>query len=217
MAMADPVAQAALRAADLLIPDGIGIVLASWILGGCIRRRITGSDVFWGLSRRLNEKGGAAYFFLGATDETLAAIKNRMAREFPAIRFAGGYSPPFKENFDEKEILAMVNAVNRASPDVLWVGMTAPKQEKWIYQNKDKLNVKFIATVGAVFDFYAGNVKRDNDSWFVNHGLEWLERLVQEPRRLWQRTFVSAPIFFWLIFWQRLKKGFLKNYIPPSQ
>jgi N-acetylglucosaminyldiphosphoundecaprenol N-acetyl-beta-D-mannosaminyltransferase len=106
--------------------------------------------------------------------------------------------------FPPGETRAMIEAVNRAGPDVLWVGMTAPKQEKWIYQNKDKLNVKFIGAVGAVFDFYAGNVKRSH-SWFLKHGLEWLPRLLQEPRRLWRRSFISAPVFFWHVFKQRLK------------
>jgi len=97
----------------------------------------------------------------------------------------------------------MIEAVNRAGPDVLWVGMTAPKQEKWIHQNKDKLNVKFIGAVGAVFDFYAGNVKRSHP-WFQEHGLEWLPRLLQEPRRLWRRTFVSAPLFLCMVLLQRM-------------
>ena len=205
MAMSDPAAEAALKAADVLIPDGVGAVLASRILGGGIRERITGSDIFRELSRRLNDRGGASCFFLGSTEETLAAIETRLAGEFPGIRFAGAYSPPFKNVFSEEENRAMIEAVNRAGPDVLWVGMTAPKQEKWIHQNKDKLNVKFIGAVGAVFDFYAGNVRRSHP-WFLAHGLEWLPRLLQEPRRLWQRTFISAPVFFWQVLLQRIKK-----------
>jgi len=208
-AMSDQKAVEALKWADILIPDGVGIVLASRILGGGIRERITGSDIFRELSRRLNRRGGASYFFLGSSEATLAAIKRRMAQEFPRIRDAGVYSPPFKEVFTEQENRAMIAAVNRAAPDVLWVGMTAPKQEKWIHRNKDKLNVKFIAAVGAVFDFYAGNVKRSHP-WFLEHGLEWLPRLLQEPRRLWRRTLVSAPVFFWLVLKQRLRRSFSK-------
>jgi bacterial polymer biosynthesis proteins, WecB/TagA/CpsF family len=202
IAMSDPAAEEALKAADILMPDGVGVMLASRILGGGIRKRITGSDIFRELSHRLNDRGGASFFFLGSTEETLAAIETRLAGEFPRIRFAGAYSPPFKELFSEEENWAMIAAVNRAEPDVLWVGMTAPKQEKWIYENRDKLHVKFIAAVGAVFDFYAGNVKRSHP-WFLEHGLEWLPRLLQEPRRLWQRTFISAPVFFWLVLRQR--------------
>jgi N-acetylglucosaminyldiphosphoundecaprenol N-acetyl-beta-D-mannosaminyltransferase len=99
----------------------------------------------------------------------------------------------------------MINAINAAGADVLWVGMTAPKQENFIFENRARLNVKFAAAVGAVFDFYSGNIRRDKDSWFVNHGLEWLPRLIQEPRRLWQRMFVSAPMFVWHVVRQRFK------------
>jgi len=203
MAMSDPAAVAALKDSDILIPDGMGVVLASRILGGGIRARITGSDIFRELSCGLNNSGCASYFFLGSTEETLAAIKTKLAGEFPGIRFAGAYSPPFKEVFTEEENRVMIEAVNRARPDGLWVGMTAPKQEKWIYQHKDKLNVKFIAAVGAVFDFYTGNVKRSHP-WFLEHGLEWLPRLLQEPRRLWQRTFISAPFFLLRVLKQRI-------------
>ena len=204
MALSDLAAKESLMGADILIPDGVGTVLASQILGGAIRKRITGSDIFREISRRLNERGGTSCFFLGSTGQTLAAIESKFTNEFPGIRFAGAYEPPFKKDFSDEETGAMIEAINRAAPDVLWVGMTAPKQEKWIHRNKDKLNVQCIAAVGAVFDFYADNIRRDKDSWFVNHGLEWLPRLLQEPRRLWRRTFVSAPIFFWHVIIQAL-------------
>ena len=201
----DPGLKAALRAADMATPDGMGIVLASRILGGTITERVTGSDVFAGLSRALSarEEKTFGYFFLGSTDATLAVIRSRLARDFPKIRFAGSYSPPFKAVFSDEDSRKMVDAVNQAAPDVLWVGMTAPKQEKWIYRNKDSLNVKFIGAIGAVFDFYAGNVRRSHP-WFLEHGLEWLPRLFQEPRRLWQRTFISAPRFFFRVFLQKI-------------
>ena len=109
-----------------------------------------------------------------------------MNHDFPNIKVTT-HSPPFKPEFSEEDNRQMIEAINQASPDVLWVGMTAPKQEKWIYQNKDKLNVKFIGAIGAVFDFYAGTVKRSSP-WFQKHGLEWLPRLLQEPRLLWYRN-----------------------------
>jgi len=196
----------ALKDADWLIPDGAGVVFASRILGGNIKRRVTGSDVFAGLNKRMNDAGSMRVFFLGATEETLDLIKQRMARDYSNIKVAGVYSPPFKDMYSHAEISAMVKAVNSASPDVLWVGMSAPKQEKFIFENRARLNVKFVAAIGAVFDFYAGNVRRDADSWFVNHGLEWLTRLVQEPGRLWRRMFVSAPIFMWHLMKQKVKR-----------
>jgi N-acetylglucosaminyldiphosphoundecaprenol N-acetyl-beta-D-mannosaminyltransferase len=195
----------ALKSPDWLVPDGAGVVLASRLLGGAIHERVTGSDVFAGLHKRMNAAGGMSVFFLGATEETLTLIRQRMAHDYPDIKIAGTFSPPFKEIYSSAEIDEMIKAVNIAAPDVLWVGMSAPKQEKWIYLNKDKLDVKFIGAVGAVFDFYSGNIRRDKDSWFVNHGLEWLPRLIQEPRRLWQRMFMSAPVFVWHVVKQRFK------------
>lgn len=199
----DPASEKAIKSATIIIPDGMGIVIASSILGGVIRERITGSDIFRELSHRLNEKSGYSYYFLGSTDKNLSAIEVKLDKEFPCIRFAGAYSPSFKDVFSDEENRIIIEAVNKAAPDVLWVGMTAPKQEKWIYENRDRLNVKFIAAVGAVFDFYVGNVKRSHP-WFLKHGLEWLPRLLQEPRRLWRRTFISAPIFFWHVIMQRV-------------
>ncbi len=205
MALKDKTFSRALESADWLVPDGSGVVLASRFLGGRITARVTGSDVFAGLHRRMNAEADMSVFFLGSTEGTLTLIRQRMAREYPRIRVTGVYSPPFKDVYSPTEINEMIDAVNAAAPDVLWVGMTAPKQEKFIFENRARLNVKFVAAVGAVFDFYAGNIRRDEDSWFVKNHLEWLPRLVQEPRRLWQRTFISAPIFVWMVMKQKAK------------
>lgn len=194
----------ALFEADWLIADGSGMVLASRILGGQIRERVTGSDIFLGVMQELNRLGGNSVFFLGATDETLAAIRARMDVDFPEIRVAGTYSPPFKSDYSEDEMDAMVAAINQARPDILWVGMTAPKQEKWIHQNLHRLDVRFAAAIGAVFDFYTGRVVRSHPI-FQRLGLEWLPRLVQEPKRLWRRMFISAPVFMWHVVRARLR------------
>ncbi len=193
----------ALRDAEWLVPDGSGVVLASRLLGGAIRERVTGSDVFYGLHQRMNTAGGMSVFFLGATEETLALIRERMTRDYPNIRVAGSHSPPFKPDYSPAELEEMINAINVVEPDVLWVGMTAPKQEKWIHANRARLNVRFAGAIGAVFDFYAGRVKRSHPV-FQRLGLEWLPRLVQQPRRLWRRMFVSAPIFLWHVIKARL-------------
>jgi len=205
MTLQDKTFARALIAADWLVPDGAGVVLASCLLGGAIHDRVTGSDVFAGLHKRMNAVGGMSVFFLGATDQTLKLMMQRMASDYPNIKVAGSYSPPFKPTYSPAELDEMINAINAAGADVLWVGMTAPKQENFIFENRARLNVKFAAAVGAVFDFYSGNIRRDKDSWFVNHGLEWLPRLIQEPRRLWQRMFVSAPMFVWHVVRQRFK------------
>lgn len=198
----------ALRNADWLVPDGAGIVLASRLLGGRIRERITGSDVFSSLLHRMNEANGSSVFFLGATEETLLQIKTRMAQDFPNVRVVGTYSPPFRSTWATEELDAMISTINTAQPDMLWVGMTAPKQEKWIYDNLPRLKIRFAAAVGAVFDFYAGNVKRSHPL-FQRLGLEWLPRLIQQPKRLWRRMFVSAPVFIWHVI--RYKFRFVRN------
>ncbi len=203
VARADAAFAAALHAADLLVPDGVGMVLASRILGGRIRARVTGSDIFLGLNAALSARGGTSCFFLGSTDENLAAIRDRMAADFPGVRVAGVYSPPFRDEFTDADDAAMVAAVNAAAPDVLWVGMTALKQEKWLHRNLAQLEtVRFAAAVGAVFDFYTGRVRRSHPA-FRRLGLEWLPRLLRQPRRLWRRNFVSNPRFLMRVIWQR--------------
>lgn len=195
----------ALKSADWLVPDGVGVVYASRVLGGTVNTRVTGSDVFQSLHTRMNECKGMSVFFLGASDDTLTAICSRMARDFPGIRVAGTYSPPFKPVYTNAELDDMIQAINQATPDVLWVGMTAPKQEKWIFDNLHRLDVKFAGAIGAVFDFYVGKVKRSHPV-FQRLGLEWLPRLLQQPGRLWKRMFVSAPIFVWHVIKQAAKQ-----------
>lgn len=184
-----------LLAADLLTPDGIGVVLASRYLGGRISKRVTGSDIFFRLSESLNGKdNNSSYFFLGSTEDTLLRIENRLLADFPKIRFSGSYAPPFKEKFSREDNEKIISLINRAKPDVLWVGMTAPKQEKWIHENIDHLQVKFIGAIGAVFDFYAGKRKRAPQI-IQKTGMEWLWRLIHEPRRLLKRNLISTPRF----------------------
>lgn len=207
VARMDPYFHESIKNADLIIPDGMGIVLASKILGGQIKERITGSDIFLELSDSLNKTGNCSYFFLGSTENNLTKIADKMKKDFPSIKIAGTYSPPFKSEFSMDDNTLMIEAINRVKPDVLWVGMTAPKQEKWIYQNKDKLNVRFIGAIGAVFDFYTGAVRRSHP-FFQQLGLEWLPRFLKEPRRLSQRNLVSSPTFFLRVLSKRLRKGF---------
>ena len=190
----DPDFRLALLGADFLTADGVGIIYASRILGGSIRERVTGSDVFEALSSAMNSRGGMSCFFLGSTEATLEKVQARMTREFPQVRVAGTYSPPFKPTFSIEETEEMIQRVDDSGCDVLWVGMTAPKQEKWIHDNRHRLNVAFAGPIGAVFDFFAGNIHRAGPVW-QKLGLEWLPRLAQEPRRLFKRNFVSSPAF----------------------
>lgn len=190
---------AALQAADLVVPDGIGVVFASRWRDGHICERVTGFDLFTGLHDTLAARGGGRVFFLGSTPEVLAEISDRMKRDWPALSVAGTYSPPFVAQFSAADTAAMIAAVNAARPDVLWVGMTAPKQEEWLHAAWPRLDVRAAGAIGAVFDFYAGRVQRSHPL-FQRLGLEWLPRLLREPRRLWRRTLVSAPRFLWAVW-----------------
>ncbi|MDC1278275.1 WecB/TagA/CpsF family glycosyltransferase [Pelagibacteraceae bacterium] len=185
----------ALAKSNWIIPDGIGAVLACKLLGLKITERISGSDLFNSLNYNINKKKSYAYFFFGSTEKTLKLIKKKMKLQYPNIKISGYFSPPFKENFNKKETNKMIKYINNKKADVLWVGLTQPKQEKWVYENYSKLNVKFIGSIGAVFDFYAKQVKRA-PKFLQILGLEWLYRLLQDPKRLWKRYFYSNFNFF---------------------
>ena len=182
----------ALKNSDILLPDGIGIVWAENFLHGNIIKKIAGYDFFIFIMQKLNQDN-ATVFFLGSSDDTLIKIKNKCKNDFPNVKFAA-YSPPYKSVFNKTDSKAMCDAVNAINPDVLFVGMTAPKQEKWVNQYKNQLHVQNICSIGAVFDFYSGNIKRSSDFW-ITLGLEWFPRLIKEPRRLFYRNFVSMPLF----------------------
>ena len=190
----------ALLASDILLPDGIGIVAAAKLLKDKTIKKIAGADVHVHLLRKLNETGGKC-FYLGSTAETLAGIKNRLALEFPNVQ-VDTYAPPFKSKFTDAENAAIVSRINTFKPDVLFVGMTAPKQEKWSHDNKDQLDVNVICSIGAVFDFYSGMIKRPSRFW-INMGLEWLIRLIREPHHLWRRYLLYGPVFVYLVFKQK--------------
>ncbi len=188
----------ALQQAELLLPDGFGIVLASKINGGNISVRVSGPDIVTGLLTKWNLRNDRSVFFLGSTHDVLQKIQHRLQAEFPNIRNAGVYAPPFADLFTKEQSNAMIDSVNAVSPTALMVGMTAPKQEKWIAEHKHRLNVPIILAVGAAFDFFAGIKKRSSPT-MQRFGLEWLPRLVREPKRLWQRNIISTPIFLYNI------------------
>lgn len=208
-AASDPLFKKALKSADILLPDGSGIILAARLLNLPIRKKMAGSDFFKECNKKADRREGIKYFFLGSSKEVLDLISARLNKEYPHITVCGSYSPPFKPEFSQKDNDKMIQAVNQAKPDILWVGMTAPKQEKWIYVNKNRLDVPFIGAIGAVFDFYAGSKKRSSEFW-INLGLEWLPRFFKEPLRLWERNLKSTPIFLWQVF-REMARPYEKN------
>lgn len=192
----------ALHNSDILLPDGIGIVWAIKVLTGKKIKRVSGSDLHVRLLQKLNENGGKI-FYLGSIPSTLKKIQDRVKSEFPNIT-TEVYSPPFKSTFLDEENNHILSVIKKFSPDILFVGMTAPKQEKWVHIHKDKIDAMVIASVGAVFDFYAGTIKRPGKFWLCL-GLEWLPRLVGEPKRLWRRNFISTPTFIWYVHCAKIR------------
>lgn len=184
--------KSALMTSDYLLPDGVGIVWACKMLEKEKINKIAGYDVFVHILNYLEKTKGSC-FFLGASRETLALIKNRAKKEYPSIT-VGTFSPPFKKEFTEDDSLLMCKEVNKFNPDVLFLGMTAPKQEKWAKSQFKNLNVNITCCIGAVFDFYAGTVERPSEFW-INLGLEWLPRFMKEPKRLAERNLISTPKF----------------------
>jgi len=184
--------------ANWIAPDGSGLILASTLLGGVIRDRITGFDLFVGLSAKLNQNRAVKVFFLGSTKQNLKLIEKKYSKDFPNISVVGSYSPSFKESFSYNENEHMLNLVNSSKADLLWVGLTQPKQEKWIYLNRNRLKVKLAAPIGAVFDFYAGTIKRPH-ALFQKFGIETIGRFIQNPQKMWRRNLVSIPFFLWML------------------
>jgi len=196
----------ALNDSEILIPDGSGIVLAAKQIYAKNIKKIAGTDLHNFLLKKMDEKNGKI-FYMGASQNTLDKIEKKLQEEYPNITVAS-YSPPFKPSFSDEDNSIIIEKINTFTPDVLFIGMTAPKQEKWLHQHKDNLNFKVAISIGAVFDFYAGTVERPSQFWLDLH-LEWLGRLIKEPKRMWRRNFVSTPLFLldMLLFKVGIKKS----------
>jgi N-acetylglucosaminyldiphosphoundecaprenol N-acetyl-beta-D-mannosaminyltransferase len=200
VAQSDREFRGALDTASAVVADGVGCLWAAALTGVPVGPRITGTDFFLALMAALNRDAGRAFFF-GSRPEVLAKLTERVARDFPRVKIAV-LSPPFG-TWPEESNREMIQSIRTFDPDVLWVGMTAPKQEKWVAANTAALEVPVIGSIGAVFDYYAGVTQRA-PQWICNLGLEWLYRLPREPKRLWRRTFVSGPLFLWSVLRERM-------------
>lgn len=191
----------ALEGGDALIPDGMSIVKACRWIGAKSQPtcRIAGWDLF---CYEMNRAQGTV-MFLGSSEQTLQKIKDKAKEQYPDLNIVT-YSPPYKPEFSPEDSAAMVKAVNDANPDLLWIGMTAPKQEKWTYQHWAELNIHcHCGTIGAVFDFFAGNMQRA-PLWWQKNGLEWLYRLIKEPRRMWRRYIIGNAKFLFYMMKEKL-------------
>ena len=212
----------ALVKGDYLIPDGASIIKAcKWLKAKSQpKERIAGWDLFTFEMQRLNEKRGfldhgtkrpeverknekCLVMFMGSSEKVLTLIREKAAVDYPNLELVT-YSPPYKPEFSDEDNAAIIKAINDANPDLLWIGMTAPKQEKWTYQHWKELNIHcHVGTIGAVFDFYAGTAQRA-PKWWQEHSLEWLYRLIKEPKRMWRRYVIGNPLFLWNISKERI-------------
>lgn len=202
----------ALNGSNILVPDGIGIVYGlRFLLNIDIKERITGQDIFEGiLNTTFSEK--KSVFFLGSSENVLSKIKKKFILNNKNFRYAGHYSPPFKKTFTKEDIEIIKKRINEANVDILFIGMGAPKQEKLIHEIINDLNINVACAIGAVFDFYVGNIKRSS-SIYRKNGLEWLPRLLQEPKRLWRRMLISAPVYIFDIIKYKYKKKLWKKLL----
>lgn len=184
----DPSLRGIINSAGLVVPDGMPLVwLARWH-GIPLERRVTGADLMESFCR----KTGPRYrsFFYGGAPGVAEDLANKLREKFQ-IRIAGHFTPPFRPLTAEEE-REVAEQVKQASPDILWVGLSTPKQERWMYAHRESLQVPVMLGVGAAFDMHSGRLERA-PVWVQQMGLEWFYRLVAEPRRLWRRYLVIIP------------------------
>ncbi len=180
--------------AAMALPDGAPLSSYSRRKGYKQAQRVTGPDLMLELFAISKEKGYRHYFY-GATEETLQSMKEVLERDYPGIQIAGMYAPPFRA-LTPQEDAQVVAKINESRPDFIWIGLGAPKQEEWMYQHMGQLQGVLIG-VGAGFDYLAGYIKRA-PRWMQRMSLEWLYRLLQDPKRLWRRYFTSNVKFICL-------------------
>lgn len=198
----NPEFAAKVNAADLVVPDGMPLVWMQKLQGAKEASRVRGNDLTINVCRHAAENGLKVGFY-GGRQEVLDGISARAAHDFPGLQIAYAYAPPFRELTAEEDA-QIVEDINTAAPDILFVGLGCPKQENWMAAHDDRI-VPVMVGVGAAFDFYAGNL-RESPRWLSNIGLEWLFRLAMEPKRLWRRYLILNPRFILLAVEQLLGK-----------
>jgi N-acetylglucosaminyldiphosphoundecaprenol N-acetyl-beta-D-mannosaminyltransferase len=196
----------ALNNSWLTVPDGMPVVWAAKLLGAQINDRVYGPTLML-RSCQLAEKKGYSVFLYGATSKTLKSLQQRLLDRFPHLRIVGVHSPPFRQ-MTPTEISQDLEMINKTLPDLLFLGLGAPKQEKWMAKYCQNINVPVTIGVGAAFDFHA-RLKRQAPSCLQKIGLEWLFRLCVEPKRLWRRYLKNNPKFIWMMLLQMYG---LRNY-----
>jgi N-acetylglucosaminyldiphosphoundecaprenol N-acetyl-beta-D-mannosaminyltransferase len=193
VAQDDPATHMALCGSTLTVPDGMPLVWALNLMGEQLEDRVYGPELMLRYSRRCAERGHRVWLYGGRDQGSLAQLALSLRKQHPGIQIIGGYSPPFRPLTREEED-AVIAEINDAKPDVLWVGIGVPKQEKWMAHMRSALNVPVMCGVGAAFDFHAGRISQAPE-WMQRRGLEWIYRIAQEPRRLLPRYLWFNPRF----------------------
>lgn len=188
------------------LPDGKPLSIIAKLKGDKNINRIFGptfieKTIDWG------QKDELKHYFFGGSESTLTGMLKKIEQQFPEAVIAGTYSPPYSEKFSKTDNKKFIEQMNNSNADIFWIGLGAPKQEIWMYENYKKLNKGIMIGIGAGFDYLAGKTKHAPE-WMKNLALEWLYRLIQEPRRLWKRYLVTNTLFLWYVFLEfaRLKR-----------
>jgi len=191
-ARADEWLNAVYNAAGLTVPDGMPLVWAGRKAGFERMDRVAGPDLLERVMAEAAERGWTQYFYGGA-DGVAEELRDTFQQRHPALKVVGVACPPYRP-LTEAEDAAMVAQLNEARPDIVWVGLGAPKQERWMAEHRDRLNASILIGVGAAFDFHTGRLDRA-PLWMQRSGLEWSYRLYKEPKRLWRRYLLGIPRF----------------------
>jgi N-acetylglucosaminyldiphosphoundecaprenol N-acetyl-beta-D-mannosaminyltransferase len=189
----DPELRDALLASSLTVPDGQPLVWALNSYGHALRDRVYGPELMFRACERAAVTGRRMYLYGGRNQGALVQLALNLRRRHPGLQIVGGHAPPFRE-LEEDEREAIAEEINRSGADIVWVGIGVPKQEKWMAAMRDRLSAPVLVGVGAAFDFHAGLVPQA-PGWMQYAGLEWVFRLLQEPRRLWRRYLRYNPLF----------------------
>jgi N-acetylglucosaminyldiphosphoundecaprenol N-acetyl-beta-D-mannosaminyltransferase len=189
----DPEMREALLGSTLTVPDGMPLVWAANLLGENLPHRVYGPELMRRYSQRCATQGHRVWLYGGRDQGHLVQLALHLRQRHPGIKIVGGHAPPFRPLTAEEED-AVAGQINQAKPDVLWVGIGVPKQEKWMAHMRDRLDVPVMCAVGAAFDFHAGRISQA-PNWMQDRGLEWTYRIAQEPRRLLPRYLYYNPRF----------------------
>ena len=207
VARANPSHMASMRGASMVTPDGMPLVWVGRLLGRSISR-VCGPDLL-SMVCAASEPRGWRHYFYGGAPGVVDRLHASLSAKYPKLQIAGTHTPPFRQ-LSAEEDAAVMHAIAAAKPDILWVGLGCPKQERWMADHVERLPGITLIGIGAAFDFHTNRVERA-PLWMQRNGLEWLFRLLSEPRRLWRRYLVLAPQFVWLA-----GKQVLRNRLRPS-